>query len=65
MSHLSTGNQILLLLIIEGMLWNDTPHLLKEERALDQHFDKCAVRCVLRRGKKILYREELIRSRHH
>lgn len=29
----------------------DTSHLLKEERALDQHFDKCAVRCVVRKEK--------------
>ena len=31
----------------------DTAHFLKERRALDQHFDKCAVRCVVRRGKRL------------
>jgi len=35
----------------------DTSHLLKEERALDQHFDKCAVRCVVRRGEKFFLKK--------
>lgn len=43
----------------------DVPHLLKEERALDQHVDKCTIKCVLRRGQKNLSKEEPIRRRHH
>lgn len=30
----------------------ETSHLLKEERALHKHFDKCTVGCIVRRGQK-------------
>lgn len=45
MSQLSTGNQILLRLIIEECSGMDASQLLKEKRAFDQPSDKCAVRC--------------------